>query len=50
MLLCIFNNLWPTRAAELLVEEDEEQGDPGSFLCQSIRVTIPVSGEQPVRF
>src|ERR1017187_7250503 len=38
------------RPTELLVKEDEQQRDLGSFLCQAISVTLPVSGEQSVRF
>ena len=38
------------RPTELLVKEDEQQRDLGSFLCQAISVTLPVSGEQPMRF
>src|ERR1700730_3954811 len=38
------------RPTELLVKEDEQQRDLGSFLCQAISVTLLVSGEQPMRF
>ena len=37
------------RPTELLVKEDEQQRDLGSFLCQAISVTLLVSGEQPMR-
>jgi len=38
------------RPTELLVKEDEQRRDLGSFLCQAISVALPVSGEQSVRF
>ena len=37
------------RAAELLVEEDEQQRDFDSFLCQAIGIAFAVAGEQPMR-
>jgi len=37
-------------SAELLMKEDEQQRDLCSFLCEAIRVALPVSGEQPMRF
>lgn len=37
-------------SAELLVEEDEEQGDLGSFLSQPIGVSLSVASEQAMRF
>jgi hypothetical protein len=33
----------------LLVEEDEQQGDLGSFVRQPIGVSLCVAGEQPMR-
>jgi len=38
------------RAAELFVEEDEEQRDLGSFLSRAIGVAFSVAGEQPMSF
>jgi hypothetical protein len=37
------------RAAELLVEEDEQQGDLGSFVRKTIGVTLSVAGQQAMR-
>ena len=38
------------RAAELFMEEDEEQRDLGSFLSRAIGVAFSVAGEQPMSF
>jgi hypothetical protein len=37
-------------AAELLVEEDEEQGDLGSFVRQPTGASLSIACEQPMSF
>ena len=35
---------------ELFLEEDEQKRDLGSFLCESIGVSVSVAGEPPMCF